>query len=140
DTIPNDFQLEEDLGNLLRQLGQLYASETETTLPHENQVEVQAVSVNSDAAWDDLKRKTLWDDRELEELVATLEEASGQIVLAGPPGTGKTRVAIALANYLTDKDPERWRMVQFHPTYSYEEFMGGLRPTSNEGVMTFDFV
>ncbi|HMT24882.1 MAG TPA: AAA family ATPase [Microthrixaceae bacterium] len=62
----------------------------------------------------------------LEELRALLEE-KGQIVLYGPPGTGKTFIAKALAKALVT-DSSRYRLVQFHPATSYEDFFEGYRP------------
>jgi len=50
------------------------------------------------------------------------------IVLYGPPGTGKTFIAKQIAEYLTEGDKERVEMIQFHQSYSYEEFMEGYRP------------
>jgi len=50
----------------------------------------------------------------------------GQIILHGPPGTGKTRIAQDLAAVLAP--PHRVHFVQFHPAYSYEDFIEGLRP------------
>ena len=51
-----------------------------------------------------------------------------QVIFQGPPGTGKTFVARALAACLAGAD-ERVRLVQFHPSYSYEDFVQGFRPT-----------
>src|SRR6185369_12794932 len=54
------------------------------------------------------------------------------IVLQGPPGVGKTFVAKRLAYLLLgEKDPDRVRQVQFHPSYSYEDFVQGYRPTKS---------
>lgn len=54
-----------------------------------------------------------------------------QLILYGPPGTGKTFVASHLASHLAR--PEHIRMVQFHPSYSYEDFFEGYRPTGATG-------
>ena len=51
-----------------------------------------------------------------------------QIIFQGPPGTGKTYVAQKLAECLAGS-PDRTRIVQFHPSYSYEDFVQGFRPT-----------
>ena len=50
-----------------------------------------------------------------------------QVIFQGPPGTGKTFVARKLAACLAGS-PERVRLVQFHPSYAYEDFVQGFRP------------
>ncbi|MFF5532010.1 DUF4357 domain-containing protein [Streptomyces cinerochromogenes] len=50
-----------------------------------------------------------------------------QLVLYGPPGTGKTYLALKLAEFLGG-GPEQVKLVQFHPSYAYEDFFEGFRP------------
>lgn len=56
----------------------------------------------------------------------------GQLIFYGPPGTGKTFVAEAFAKYFTVKD-ENIELIQFHPSYSYEDFIEGIRPNETGG-------
>ncbi|MDO7849152.1 AAA family ATPase [Hymenobacter sp. M29] len=51
------------------------------------------------------------------------------LLLQGPPGTGKTFLARRLAWLLLGaQDERRVELVQFHPSYGYEDFMLGFRP------------
>jgi len=53
------------------------------------------------------------------------------IILQGAPGVGKTFIAKRLAfSMMGIKDIERVMMVQFHQSYSYEDFIMGFRPSS----------
>jgi 5-methylcytosine-specific restriction protein B len=49
-----------------------------------------------------------------------------QIVFSGPPGTGKTYLAMGLAERLAD--PRAVTMVQLHPGYTYADLVEGFRP------------
>jgi MoxR-like ATPase len=69
----------------------------------------------------------VWLDR-----VLGLLRLKRQLVLQGVPGTGKTHVARCLARLLTHDHPGCVRLVQFHPAYSYEEFVEGIRVRSVE--------
>ena len=60
--------------------------------------------------------------------IKTLLEDKKQVIFQGPPGTGKTYVARALARHLANNDAERVTLVQFHPSYAYEDFVQGFRP------------
>ena len=60
--------------------------------------------------------------------IDTLLKEKKQIIFQGPPGTGKTYVAQKLAACLAGSE-ERVTLVQFHPSYAYEDFVQGFRPT-----------
>jgi len=62
-----------------------------------------------------------------------------QVIFYGPPGTGKTFVARELASYYS-KRPEAMEKVQFHPSYTYEDFVEGFRPRLRDGSPGFDLV
>ena len=79
----------------------------------------------------------LHDQAWLEE-VAELLADKRQIVLYGPPGTGKTYLATHLARHLAG-DEQAVRLVQFHPSYTYEDFFEGYRPkTVTGGQLSFE--
>ncbi|MEO3807276.1 AAA family ATPase [Nonomuraea sp. B1E8] len=54
-----------------------------------------------------------------------------QIILYGPPGTGKTYLALKLAQHLTED--QAVKLVQFHPSFTYEDFIEGFRPQQGSG-------
>ena len=65
--------------------------------------------------------------------IADLLEDKRQVIFQGPPGTGKTFVARELAECLANVEEraeaeERVQIVQFHPSYAYEDFVQGFRP------------
>lgn len=70
-----------------------------------------------------------------EDAIAGLLARRRFVILEGPPGTGKTRMALRL---LRDRYEGRGRVIQFHPGTTYETFIGGLAPVSG-GELGFTF-
>jgi 5-methylcytosine-specific restriction protein B len=58
------------------------------------------------------------------------------VVLEGPPGTGKTRMALRL---LHEEYGGHGISIQFHPNTTYENFVGGLAPAKADGAVGFRF-
>ena len=68
-----------------------------------------------------------------------------QIILTGAPGTGKTYMAKKIAeeiseelgSQLSSNDDKNYKIVQFHPSYDYTDFVEGIRPIENNNEMVF---
>ncbi|MEZ7672113.1 AAA family ATPase [Pauljensenia sp. 20925_1_27] len=69
-------------------------------------------------------------DRDRYDAIVGLLKAKKNIILQGAPGVGKTFVAKRLAySMMGVKDVSRVKLVQFHQSYSYEDFIEGYRPS-----------
>lgn len=81
----------------------------------------------------------------------SLLEYKKQIILQGPPGTGKTYTAKDIAQQIItgkvsenkreqaknlDKS-EQFELIQFHPSYTYEDFVRGIVAESNDGKVAY---
>lgn len=68
----------------------------------------------------------------LNKFISTVS-AKKQVIFQGPPGTGKTYVAERIARFLC-QNRENIEIIQFHPSYSYEDFVEGYRPLESGGL------
>lgn len=89
-------------------------------------------------------------EEEMKKLKALIEFKK-QIVLQGPPGTGKTYTAKDLSEYLLtenvsfDKKEQadilnlnpRFEIIQFHPAYTYEDFIRGIVTEAKGSVVEY---
>ena len=78
-----------------------------------------------------LADELLWDGGGLHKIIDGLQDKR-QVIFQGPPGTGKTYVAKRIAEWCQEHGGE-FEIVQFHPSYSYEDFVEGFRPTLTTG-------
>ena len=93
-------------------------------------------SVSPSPSLDELAAELMFDVEFLERVEKLLEDKR-QVIFQGPPGTGKTYTAKNLAACLAGSE-ERVRLVQFHPSYAYEDFVQGYRPRLIDRQPGFD--
>ena len=80
------------------------------------------------------------DDAVLAEIQGAIaRQDSYSFLLAGPPGTGKTRYARRLSIKLANSDPEKVLFLQFHPAIGYDDFIEGFRPVPDDSQTGFQY-
>lgn len=64
------------------------------------------------------------------------------VILYGPPGTGKTFSAKSSLDFVCQGDSARYEILQFHPSFTYEDFIEGIKPkgVSKDGNIRFELV
>ena len=78
-------------------------------------------------------------NKKLENYINLLE-VNKNLILTGAPGTGKTYLAHQIAEFFgATKENGRCKMVQFHPSYDYTDFVEGLRPIKGDSDTNIGF-
>ena len=103
----------------------LFAEDVKEEIPQETEIKYPTYTK------DDFLDEVFMDEENYDTLVELLD-AKYNIILQGAPGVGKTFAAKRLAySIMGEKDTSRVSMVQFHQSYSYEDFIQGYRPIDN---------
>jgi len=135
DALPNDAVLHRLIGSLLKAYDLII--ETDSKLPGERQPrlseeEAEEIPIATYGIDDALEELFL--EREEVELYLDLWANKKNLILQGAPGVGKSFIAKRLAFALIgSKDDRKVRTVQFHQSYSYEDFVQGYRPNGAQG-------
>lgn len=80
---------------------------------------------------DDFLNEAFIDEKKYDSIVSILDKKKN-IILEGAPGVGKTFIAKRLAySIIGKKDKSKVELIQFHQSYSYEDFIEGYRPNEN---------
>jgi len=116
----NFVDLKYDLENFFPKFYELNSKITETPPPSDNGGGKDLTPIN-------LYENT---DFDVEKIVNALK-FNHQIILMGPPGTSKSYLAKQIATKLTEDD-EKIILVQFHPEYSYDDFVEGKEPVGGK--------
>ena len=108
-----------------------YVEKLNALFEDESAEDVEEVSKNYPVyTEDDFLDEVFMTEEEYSKLVGILK-AKKNVILQGAPGVGKTFAAKRLAySIMGVKDIDRVMMVQFHQSYSYEDFIMGFRPST----------
>lgn len=73
---------------------------------------------------------------------AIADSSSPNVILYGPPGTGKTYSVLNDIEFVCLGDTTRYELLQFHPSFTYEDFIEGVKPkgVTKDGAIRFELV
>lgn len=100
------------------------------TLLSINEQDIVELVLLSDFLWRYVNAKTIADTDNL------------NVILYGPPGTGKTYSVVNSLDFVCQGDSSRYEVLQFHPSFTYEDFIEGIKPkgVSKDGNIRFELV
>ncbi|UOG90975.1 MAG: AAA family ATPase [Candidatus Thiothrix sulfatifontis] len=73
---------------------------------------------------------------------AIADENNPNVIMYGSPGTGKTYAVVNNLDFVCQGDSSRYEILQFHPSFTYEDFIEGIKPkgVSKDGNIRFELV
>ena len=104
--------------------------------PNNDRTDSDVVRSPAEVDVSDLATELLYQPGVLQNITNLLDDKR-QVIFQGPPGTGKTYAARELATFLAGSNGQV-TLVQFHPSYAYEDFVQGYRPTLSAGQAGFE--
>lgn len=105
---------------------------TDAVFEHDNKIsdsKSEQINVRITSTIENLARTTYIPVELLKEIEALLKEKR-QVIFYGPPGTSKTYVAREFSKYFT-QNIDNVEIIQFHQSYSYEDFVEGIKPDTS---------
>ncbi len=96
-----------------------------------NNIELQTEYTLSECA-----EETVINEIELQSWIRSIHRKK-QAIIYGSSGTGKTFIAEKIAKLLISGGDGFSELVQFHPAYTYEDFIQGIRPQSKNGKLIY---
>lgn len=134
--VPTDEEILRDVGAVLEAYNGYLEAEGKTGLSEGEKLDDGVEVPTADGRLLELAQATNLPIAELKKIESLLLEKQ-QIIFEGPPGSGKTYLAEKFSRYFTsnplsgDLQNDRVRIVQFHQSYGYEDFIQGYRPVAN---------
>lgn len=137
---PLDESMNQDFSDFISETGWImYSAAIRDMIPEDER---------GDNFWNEMSKLLsiiMLQEQEMKNIQELLETGNKAIILYGPPGTGKTYHAHELIRTelgihdgkmdvyrfdINKEVPEKgaWTFVQFHPNYTYEDFIGGISP------------
>lgn len=130
--LPDDQTMHQRLEALLEAYDRVIASRTEAATSF-NAAESPEPEIVEPYTVDDAVSELFLERHEVERYLDIWSNKKN-LILQGAPGVGKSFIARLLAYALIGfKDDRKLQTVQFHQSYSYEDFVQGYRPNGNQG-------